>query len=83
MKTAVALVITILLSGCALQQENTDPRKGVVYLEEDACSGLKIGSLKTFGCTGDTKVCVGPDLRFESHYGDDSKVIKDSPECKP
>jgi hypothetical protein len=74
-KRLLALAAAVLLlAGCGGGPDNTDPRKGRVVTAEDNC---------LWGdCFRDWKACVGPDLLI-SLYGEDSVIVKDSPECKP
>lgn len=76
-RVAVALLAFIALTACGGGADNTDPRKGVVVIDEESClSG---------GCYRLAKYCLGPDLHIDyDESGDDdySRVDENSPECE-
>jgi hypothetical protein len=73
----VVLLAAFALTGCG-GHDNTDPRKGVVYLDDENCI--------TGGCFTVTKVCLGPDLIYRDtrlSNENEERVIENAPECQP
>jgi hypothetical protein len=71
----IAAVSSLLLVGCG--SDNTDPRNGVVTIDESGCFWGDCYSL--------TKFCVGPDLHtVYDEVGDDDfdRTDENSPECE-
>lgn len=75
-RLAITAVLALALTACGA--DNTDPRNGIVTIDESGCFWGDCYSL--------VKYCLGPDLHivYDDGYGNDDseRTDEDSPECE-